>query len=100
MARSKKSKEDLIESALLLMAIGSALGSVLTGKSRNTIAAAIAGAAIGASLKAIEEAKEISTPVMYEENGKIYKVYSDGKKEYVKTIKKSKVKVPSTFSIA
>lgn len=95
----RKSKDEIIEHALIGGFLGSALGALLTGKTKNTFASAIAGAAIGASLKAIEEAKDLETPVMYEEGGKIYRVYSDGRKEFVKELEKTKVKVPLKFTI-
>lgn len=100
MSKEKKSKEEIIEKALLGGIVGAALGALLTGKAKGTLVSAIAGAAIGASLKAIEEAKHINTPVMYEEDGKIFKVYADGRKEFVKAIKESKIKIPENFRIA
>lgn len=99
MASNTKKKDERIENAIAGGLVGAALGALLTNKSEDTIVASLVGAAIGASLSAIDEAKDISTPVMYEENGKLYKQYSNGKKEFVKNISKHNQKIPPTFSI-
>ena len=69
-----------IENAVAGGIVGAALGALLTEKGERTFIAGLVGAAIGASLEALKEAESISTPIMFEENGEIYKQYSNGKK--------------------
>lgn len=99
MAGNTKNKDERIENAIAGGLVGAALGALLTNKGEGTIVAGLVGAAIGASVSAINEAKYISTPVMYEENGKLYKQYANGKKEFVKSLSKHNQKIPPTFSI-
>lgn len=99
MSTKKKNRRELVESALAGGLIGAALGALLTGKSKGAIVSALVGAAIGASLKAIDEATEINMPVLYEEEGVIYKIYPDGSKEMVKKINRYNTKIPLSFSI-
>lgn len=80
---------------------GSALGAFITGKKNNTIISAMVGAAVGASIKAFEEAIKANAPVMYEEDGAFYVIHPDSTIEFVnrkENIKKSK-KVPLKFSL-
>jgi len=74
-------------------------GLFLTGKSKGAMVAGIVGAAIGASLRARKEAKKLSTPILFEENGCLYREYSDGKIEFVKQLHRPQLEIPSTFSI-
>ncbi len=99
MENHKKSNQEIIENAIAGGLLGAALGALLTGKNKTTIAAAIVGAAIGASLQAIEKAKKLKTPVLYEEDGFIIKVYPNGKKEIVKKVERLKIDVPTSFTI-
>lgn len=94
-----KKKQEIINSAIAGGIIGAALGALLTGKGKSTIVSALAGAAIGASIKAIKEAEKLDMPVMYEEDGTIYRVYPDGTKELVKEIDRTNVTIPQNFSI-
>lgn len=94
-----KKKQEIIDGAIAGGIIGAALGALLTGKGKSTIISALAGAAIGASIKAKQEAKKLDVPVMYEEEGTIYRVYPDGTKELVKELDKSTTTIPQSFSI-
>jgi|GEM_PF-1381395 len=94
-----KKKQEIIDGAIAGGIIGAALGALLTGKGKSTLISALTGVAIGASIKAQKEAKKLDVPVMYEEEGIIYKVYPDGTKELVKEIDKSTTTIPQSFSI-
>ena len=95
----EKNKSEIIEGALLGGAIGAALGELLSGKGKDTLVSSLIGAAIGASIQAIAESKETDVPVLYEENGKLYNVYPNGKKVFVKEIQKNKKRIPRNFTI-
>lgn len=94
-----KNKYEIIEGALAGGIIGVALGSLLTGKSRGALASFIVGAAIGASLKALKEAKKTNIPVLYEEDGVIYKLHPNGKRKFVKNLEQQKVEIPLNFTL-
>jgi len=92
-----KKKQEIIEGAIAGGVMGAALGSLLTGKGKTTLISAITGAAIGASIKALKEAKKLEVPVLYEEDGTIYRVFSNGDREVVKELKKTDTNIPQTF---
>lgn len=94
-----RNKDEIIEGAIAGGLIGAALGALLTGKSKGALASAIAGAAIGASLKALNEAKNIDRPVLYEKDGEVYKIYPDGRREFVKKLEQNQTEIPSTFTL-
>jgi len=96
---SEKNKDEIIEGALAGGIIGAALGAFLTGKGRNTIVSALVGAAIGASVKARKEAQSLNVPIMYEEEGEVYLIHPDGRKEYIKTKETRKGSIPRKFSL-
>jgi hypothetical protein len=95
----KKSKDEIIERALAGGLVGTALGALLTGKSEDTITAALVGAAIGASVKALKEAKEYNMPVMIEENGILFQLNPDGSKIQIRKLRISTKRIPQVFSI-
>lgn len=97
MSNSRDKSDKIVEGALAGGLVGAALGALLTGKGEGTMISAIVGAAIGASIKAGEEAQKMNLPVLYEENGKIYKVFPDGKKELIRELAKVKTRIPKTF---
>lgn len=99
MLEDAKNKHEIIEGFLAGGLIGASLGAILTGKKKETIVASLVGAAIGASIIAQKEAESLTTPIMYEENGRIYKRYANGSIEFVKDLPKSRAVIPSTFSI-
>ncbi|MEX1003120.1 MAG: hypothetical protein WDZ35_13465 [Crocinitomicaceae bacterium] len=96
-----RSKHEIIERAIAAGIVGAALGALLTGKSKGALAAGIVGAAIGASIKAQKEAKQFELSYLYEENGKIYRAFPDGSREFVKRISRSgrELNIPSTFTL-
>ncbi len=93
-------KHDIIERALAGGLIGSALGALLTGKSRTALVSAIVGAAVGASINALNRAREHNLAVMYEEKGILYKQNPDGSRKRIRAIQKSNTVIPPSFSIA
>lgn len=92
-----KEKHEIIKGAIAGGFFGASLGALLTGKSKGALAALIAGAAIGASIKALKEAEKISIPVLYEEDGVIYKLSSDGTIKIFKKLNRHQIEIPSTF---
>ena len=94
-----KNKDEIIEDALAGGLIGAALGALLTGKSKDTLVAALLGAAIGASVKALDEAKENNLPVLIEENGVLYELNPNGKKKFIKRLKRTSRNIPPNFQI-
>ena len=94
-----ESKNDIIEGAIAGGLIGAALGALFTGKSKGSIVSLIAGAAIGASLKALEKAKKTNIPVLYEENGSLYKLHPNGECEFIREIEQNEIDIPENFSL-
>ncbi len=99
MSNSKDKSDQVVEGAIAGGLVGAVLGAFLTGKGEGTMISAIVGAAIGASIKAGEEAKNLDLPVLYEENGNIYKVYPDGRKELVRQLVKVRTRIPKRFTL-
>lgn len=93
-----KHKHEIIETAIGGGAIGGVLGALLTGKKEGAMISALVGAAIGASIEARKESKKLTTPILFEEGGKLYREYANGKIEFVKEIPMSSIKIPSTFT--
>lgn len=95
----EQNKSDIITSAIAGGLTGAALGALLTGKTKGALASLIAGAAIGASIQALEKAKKTNIPILYEENGSIYKLHPNGEIEFIKDIKRQEIVLPETFSL-
>ena len=94
-----KSEEEIIESLILGGIIGATLGALITKDKSGTGLGAIAGAALFASFKANEKAKQLQFPLVVLENGTVYKLDKDGLKEMVKHIEKPSIKIPSNFTL-
>ncbi|MCX6350709.1 MAG: glycine zipper 2TM domain-containing protein [Bacteroidetes bacterium] len=94
-----KTRNQIIEDALAGGLFGAALGALLTNKRNNTLAAVLLGAAIGASVKVLQEAKEYNLSVMIEEDGILYTMHPNGSKEQVMKLKKSGKVIPKSFTI-
>lgn len=92
-------KNDIIKKAIAGGIVGGALGALFTGKSRGALASMIAGAAIGASLEALDKAVDTGIPVLFEEDGYMYRLYPDGSQELVRKIEPQKIKIPQNFSL-
>jgi hypothetical protein len=100
MRKLTKSRDQIIESALIGGAVGASLGAILTGESKRTATAMLVGAAIGATIQAKQEAEAYNLSRLVEVDGKIYRIAPNGDKKLIKTITRSKVNIPDTFSIA
>ena len=92
-----KSDKEILESLLLDGLIGGTIGTLLSSnEEEDATIGAIAGAAILATYKATEKAKQSNIPMYLEENGNLYKIYSD-QKEFIKKIEKPNVKLERKF---
>jgi hypothetical protein len=100
MRKARKSRDQIIESALIGGAVGASLGAILTGEGKRTATAMLVGAAIGATIKAKQEAEAYNLSRLVEVDGKIYRIAPNGDKKLIKTIIRSEVNIPDTFSIA
>jgi len=99
MAKQKKSRDTLIENALMGGAVGAALGAILTGQSKDSITAMLVGAAIGATLNAKKEADAYQLTRLVEKDGKIYKIAPNGTKKLIKAIKRTPNNIPEVFTL-
>ena len=90
---------DILKKAIAGGLIGAALGALFTGKSKDTLTSLIAGAAIGASLEALKKAKNTDIPVLYEDDGSIYKLHPNGQREFIKETEQEEINIPETFSL-
>ena len=91
---TKKERNKVIEAAIAGGAIGAVLGAIVTGKKKDSFIAALVGAAIGASRIALDEAKELDVPVLYDRNGnrEVIKKRNHKNRIYIK-------KLPTSFSL-
>lgn|SRR5574343_180535 len=96
---AEESRDEKIENAIAGGIIGAALGAMLTGKGDRSILAGLVGAAIGASITAREEAKELEQPLLYEDEGTIFRVYPDGHREVVKKLTRRRTNIPRNFRL-
>lgn len=61
---------------------------------------AIATAIIAILLKAFESAKETGLPVMFEENGALYEILTDGQKRFIRDLpNRPIVNIPQKFTL-
>ncbi len=82
-----KEHNNTIESLVAGGLIGAALGAWLSkDKEDGAILGAILGAAFSATLQANKEAQKTNQPVMIIENGKLYRVFPNGEKQFVKDL--------------
>ena len=99
MKKERSSRDAIIEGAIIGGAVGAVLGAILTGESQRTVTAMLVGAAIGATIKAKQEASEFKLTRLIETDGKIYSISPNGKKKLVRSITRSRISVPETFTI-
>lgn len=92
-------KNDIIKKLIARGVTGGALGTFFTGKGKRSDVSILVGAALGASVVALDEALETGEPVLFEEDGFIYRLYPDGRQEFVRAIEHKKVNVPKKFSL-
>ncbi len=92
--------EEIIDSLIAGGLIGAALGVLIAkDKGAGVTLGAIAGAAILASVKASEKAKQTNVSLVVEEDGVLYRVKSDGTKKTIKKISKVDKKIPKRFTL-
>jgi hypothetical protein len=95
-----KEDKDIFESLIAGGVIGAALGALLAKKPKDgTIVGALAGAVILATFKANEQAQKTNIPMYVEENGNLYELQPGNTKRFVKTIEKTKTKLPEHFKL-
>lgn len=99
MTKQKKSRDKIIEAALLGGAVGATLGAAITGQSKDSMTAMLVGAAIGATLNAKKEAETFQLTRLVEIEGKIYRIAPDGAKKLVKSIKRTPNNIPDEFTL-
>jgi uncharacterized membrane protein YeaQ/YmgE (transglycosylase-associated protein family) len=89
-----------IESLVKGGVIGALLGAILSkDKEEGIVFGAILGAAVNATLKANKNALKTDLPIYIENNGKIYAVYANGKKTFIKEVENPVVSFPEEFSL-
>jgi hypothetical protein len=84
------------EEIFQLLVLGGLIGGVLRAlisktKKSDALLGAIAGAVLLATYKANLRALEMNIPMCTEDNGSLYKIQPDGKKEFIRKIDKPKV---------
>jgi hypothetical protein len=88
--------ESLIEGGL----IGATLGAIWSKKKgKGAKLGALAGAAILATYNANLAAKKTKLPLVFEENGSIYELQSNGVTRLIRTLEKSNIKLERKFSL-
>ncbi|MBC7425713.1 MAG: hypothetical protein H7321_04175 [Bacteroidia bacterium] len=92
-------KTKIIREALAKGLTGRSLGAFLTGTSSRTNISMLVGAAIDASVVALQEARDLNMPVMIADDGYLCFLHPDGSVEKLGKMKRSRVRVPSTFTI-
>ncbi|MCC5814558.1 MAG: glycine zipper 2TM domain-containing protein [Leptospira sp.] len=98
----EQSDQELLQSLIAGGIVGGVLGAILSDKndrSENSTIAAIAGAAILASYKASQNAKNTNLPI-YKINGENLVVeHPDGRIEIVKKLNRRNLNIPTKFKI-
>ena len=95
-----KQTNDQIDSLVTEGVIGAALGALISShKGQGAVLGGIAGAAISASLKAYEEARETGLSVLMEENDALYEVRSNGRKKKIKDLPVSGTRLRKRFDL-
>ena len=95
-----KNDKEIIDSLIEGGVVGAALGALLSkNKEEGTILGALAGAAILATFKANEQAKQTNIPMYVEENGIIYEVQPGGNKIFIRKIEKPSANLPEHFKL-
>jgi hypothetical protein len=84
-----KRDEQILESLIAGGVICAALGALISKDTEEgATLGAIAGAAILATYRASEQAKQANLSVLAEENGKLYEISSGGQKRYLRDLPK------------
>lgn len=92
--------DEIIESLIKGGIIGAALGALLSKNNKEApFLGAIAGAAILATIKANEDARKTSIPLLLEEDGDLYEVQANGVKKFIRKIDKPTEQLPQQFKL-
>jgi hypothetical protein len=84
-----KTDDQILESLIAGGVIGAVLGAlILKDTEEGTELGAIASAAILATYRASEQARQASLPILAEENGKLYEISSGDQKRYLRDLPK------------
>jgi malate/lactate dehydrogenase len=94
-----KNDDEILEGLIAGGVIGTALEALLSKNNNVTGLGALIGAAILATYKAGEKARQTNVPVYVETNGNLYLVDKDGNKKFIRKIEKSAVKLKSNFKL-
>ncbi|MCG9874540.1 MAG: hypothetical protein MH321_07115 [Leptospiraceae bacterium] len=97
-----KSDDELLKSLITGGVVGGGLAALLLDKknrSENATLAAIAGAAIVASYKASQKAKETKLPIYKIKDGSLVIEHPDGRIETLKENASSEEKIPLNFKL-
>lgn len=95
-----KTDDEILESLITGGLIGTLLGSILSNNKQNgAMLGALAGAAILATYTASEKAKLTKVPFFVEENGNLLRVETDGKKTFIRKIKKPSIRLQQNFKL-
>lgn len=96
MSINADSLEKLIEGGL----IGAALGALLAkDKEEGAAIGALLGAAFSSTLEANKAALQTDKPVLIAEDGKLYRLYPNGDREFVKNLPRSNRKWPAKLNL-
>ncbi len=95
-----KKDDEIVQSLIAGGLIGAALGALLSKKKEDgATLGAIAGAALLATFKASEQAKQSNLPMYVEEDTNLYRVHPNGEKVFIKKIVKPNHKLPKRFKL-
>lgn len=92
-----KNDSEVLESLIAGGIIGATLGALITNNKNGSVLGAIAGAAILATFKASERAKEMNFPLIVEENNVLYQIQEDGTKKLIKQLSRPSKRVVEKF---
>ena len=96
MSAENKSIESLIAGGL----IGAALGAMLSrDKDDGAMVGALLGAIFSATLKANREAQKTNQPVLIAEDGKLYQVFANGEKKFIRDLPRSSGTWPEYYKL-
>lgn len=95
----EEDRYEKIEGAIAGGAIGAALGILFAKKNESTIIYALIGAALGATYQAFKESQDLSSGVLYEEDGVLFRELPDGERQIIRQLEKSDTVIPETFTV-
>lgn len=96
MDEDKNGLQSLIQQGFIEAALGAVLAK---DKEEGAVAGALIGAAILATWKASEMARNSKIPVYVEENGNLNEITPDGERRFIKRIEKPNRRFPDSFKL-